>query len=124
MSNTMQVYKQGDRVKLSATGEVYEVLEHEDIFVKTKNLNTGYVRIFPLVEIVSQTSKLGIFNDFILSAELSELPIEENKGTLKYENATKSTESPSVKTPTLDKLREKISFLFRGKRQNHLGDNA
>ncbi|MDJ0715429.1 MAG: hypothetical protein QNJ54_14585 [Prochloraceae cyanobacterium] len=124
MSNRIQVYKQGDRVKLSATGEVYEVLEHEDIFVKTRNLNTGYLRIFPLVEIVSQTCKLGIFNDFILSAEFSELAIEENKGTLKYENATKSSETPSVKTFTLDKLREKISFHFRGKRSNHLRDNA
>ncbi len=56
MSKAIEAYKPGDLVKLSATGEVYEVIEQEGIFVKTRNFLTGYDRTFSLVEIVFQTS--------------------------------------------------------------------
>ncbi len=58
MSKGIKAYKPGDLVKLFTTGEVYEVIKHEGIFVKTRNLKTGYGRTFSLVEIIFQTSAI------------------------------------------------------------------
>ncbi|MGK7915061.1 MAG: hypothetical protein AB4038_05860 [Prochloraceae cyanobacterium] len=60
MSNEIQGFKRGDRVKLSLTGEIYEVLENDGLFVKTRNLNTGYARTFPFLAFVYQVSKIKI----------------------------------------------------------------
>lgn len=48
--------KKGDRIHLPLTNETYEVIENDGLFVKTKNLKTGYVRTFSLVEIAYRQS--------------------------------------------------------------------
>lgn len=48
----------GDRIHLPLNGENYEVLENDGLFVKTKNLNTGFISTFSLVEVTYQL-KLG-----------------------------------------------------------------
>ena len=46
MSNKIQRLQPGDRIRLSLSGECYEVLKNNGILIKTRNINNGYGRIF------------------------------------------------------------------------------
>ena len=46
MSTKIQRLQPGDRIKLSLSGECYEVLKNNGILIKTRNINNGYGRTF------------------------------------------------------------------------------
>lgn len=46
VSNKIQRLQPGDRIKLSLSGECYEVLKNNGIFIKTRNIDNGYGRTF------------------------------------------------------------------------------
>ncbi|MGK7916518.1 MAG: hypothetical protein AB4038_13405 [Prochloraceae cyanobacterium] len=49
----------GQHILFSETGETYEILAQEGVFVSTKNSQTGYLRNFTLVEIAHQNAQLS-----------------------------------------------------------------
>ena len=70
MSNKIQKLQPGDRIELSLSGECYQVLKNDGIFIKTRNINNGYGRTFTLRYLSNQ------------------------KTVIKYSNFQKITESP------------------------------
>ena len=51
-------FQPGQHIHLSSTGETYEILAQEGVWMITKNLKTGYRRNFTLVEIVYQNAQV------------------------------------------------------------------
>ncbi len=49
----------GQHILCSQTGETYEILAQEGVFVSTRNSQTGYPRNFTLVEIAYQNAQLS-----------------------------------------------------------------
>ena len=44
-----------DRIKIILSGDCYQVLQNDGIFIETKNINNGYRRIFRRVDLLVQT---------------------------------------------------------------------
>ena len=51
-------FQPGQHIRLSLTGETYEILAQEGVWMITKNLKTGYRRNFTLVEIIYQSAQV------------------------------------------------------------------
>ena len=49
----------GQHILFSQTGETYEILAQEGVFVSAKNSQTGYPRNFTLIEINYQNPQLS-----------------------------------------------------------------
>ncbi len=62
MSNRMQKLQPGDRIKISLSGERYEVLKNDGILIKTKNIQNGYGRTFRIRDLSSQTTVIEYGN--------------------------------------------------------------
>ncbi len=55
----MTQFYPGQHILFSQTGETYEILAQEGVFVSTKNSQTGYPRNFTLVEIAYQNAQIS-----------------------------------------------------------------
>lgn len=85
MSTRIQRLQPGDRIKLSLSGEYYQVVKNDGIFLKTKNINNGYGRTFTLVTLANQNIEIEEHINFTRSSDRSRE--EEKKEVLQYRNS-------------------------------------
>lgn len=112
MSARIQKLQPGDRIKLSFSGDYYQVLKNDGIFLKTKNVHNGYGRTFTIVALANQKIEIEEYINFTRPSNDSQK--QEKKPVLQYRGAAYTKENELENTLAKITYKRKPVLQYRG----------